>query len=81
MSESEVDDETADSTSSGELTMITEVWIEPQHGFVANSTPERLHYDGSTFSQWPERVSSGNENLVGLHLALYRFIKKKGLEQ
>lgn len=57
MSESEVDEEVADTGGSSELTMVTEVWIEPQHGFVSNGTPERLHYDGCTFSQWPDRVS------------------------
>ena len=54
-----MDEEVTADTSGGssELTMITEVWIEPQHGSVANGTPERLHYDGCTFSQWPDRVS------------------------
>ena len=51
--ESEVDDEAGES---GEFVVVTEVWTEPQYGFVANSTPERRHYDGCSFSNWPDKV-------------------------
>lgn len=58
-SESETEDDVADST--GELNLITEVWVEPQHGFVADksdNTAKRAAYDGCSFSTWPERVST-----------------------
>lgn len=54
-SESDPEDEVTEVT--GEHSLVTEVWIEPQHGFVANVTPERMPYDGCTFSSWPEKVT------------------------
>ncbi|XP_067949476.1 KICSTOR complex protein SZT2-like [Watersipora subatra] len=59
----------------GELVMVTEVWIEPQHGFVANSTPERLDYDGCTFYNWPDKVFPKDERCITLLVTLDHLLK------
>ncbi|CAM1294269.1 Uncharacterised protein r2_g361 [Pycnogonum litorale] len=41
----------------GELQIVTECWVEPQFGFVTNSTPERKYLEGLTYQQIPSAVS------------------------
>lgn len=53
-SESDPEDEIPEAHSV--LSLVTEVWIEPQHGYATNNPPERAAYDGCTFSTWPEKV-------------------------
>ncbi|KAL4236752.1 KICSTOR complex protein szt2 [Mactra antiquata] len=48
---SDDDDEMESTEDDGILQIITECWIEPQHGISYNNTPERLHFDGKSCQQ------------------------------
>ena len=45
-----------------ELQIVTEVWVEPQYGQIANSAPERRHFDGISYQQLPQAVSHSSHS-------------------
>ena len=45
----EMDEETTE--ADGELQIVTECWIEPQHGKSLSNSPERKHWDGMTYKE------------------------------
>jgi len=56
---SEEDGEELDgAVGDGELQIITECWVEPQCGVVVNSTPERKHFDGLSYKEVAQTVST-----------------------
>ncbi|KAG1670336.1 KICSTOR complex protein SZT2 [Nymphon striatum] len=56
ISEEEMDekDETETAEADGELQIITECWIEPQEGFICNSSPERKYLNSLPYCKVPE---------------------------
>lgn len=42
----------------GELQIVTECWVEPQHGLSINNTPERTKFNGLTYEQISRTVST-----------------------
>lgn len=51
-------DEMETTEADGELQIVTECWIEPQHGTSINNSPERQHWDGLTYKDIAKAVSS-----------------------
>ena len=50
--------EVPDAENDGELQIITECWIEPQHGVVVNSPPERDYMEGLPYHKLADVVSA-----------------------
>jgi hypothetical protein len=57
-SDEEGNDDSELPDSEGELQIITECWIEPQHGRVINSPPERYYMEGLSYDQLADEVST-----------------------
>lgn len=54
---SDEEEEMEGTEEDGELQIVTECWVEPQHGTCVNNPPERKEFDGLTCHQIPETVS------------------------
>ena len=49
-------DEMETTEADGELQIVTECWIEPQHGYSVKNSPERKHWDDMTYKEIAQTV-------------------------
>jgi hypothetical protein len=59
-------DEIETTEADGELQIVTECWIEPQHGYSVKNSPERKHWDDMTYKEIAQTVRTLDSSTVML---------------